>query len=118
MHGVISPLKPIVMEELRNGVASSVVSRKYGIALSTLTGWIKELPPDAKPSPFKSKNDKISVMGKVNRTEAKIGTLIEEYIICGITDEEWETLMKQIQEALLQLVLSSPAEISEIMQEK
>ena len=107
MRGVLNPLKPTVMEELKQGIPSSVVSRKYGIALSTLTDWIKELPPDAKPSIYKKKNDRISVMEKVNRAEAKISTLLDDYIICGISDEEWEDLLKNIQQILIDLLLNS-----------
>lgn len=103
MRGTINPLKDVVVEELKQGVPSSVLSRKYGIAMSTITGWIKELPSDSIKSKFDYKNRRISVMRKVNVSEARIADAISEYVVCDITDDEWESLLNFIQHELIDI---------------
>lgn len=101
MRGIVNPYKTVVVEELKKGVPSSVLSKKYGVAMSTITTWIKELPADSVKSKFDYKNRRISVMRKVNVAEARITDAVSEYVICDISDEEWEDLQKLIQRELI-----------------
>ena len=101
MRGVVNPLKSTVVEELKKGKSSSELSRKYGVAMSTITTWIKELPSGCTKSKFDYKNRRISVMRKVNIAEARITDAISEYVVCDISDEEWENLQKVIQKELI-----------------
>lgn len=57
MRGVVNPKKAIVVSELKKGVPSSELSRKYGVAMSTITTWIKELPADSIKSKFDYKTE-------------------------------------------------------------
>lgn len=106
MRGIVHPLKEVAIEELKKGTPASQVSAKYGIAYSTLTAWIKTLPADAKKSKWNYRNRMISVMRKVNIAEAKISDLIADYIVCDITDDEWESIQKFIQHELVTVSLS------------
>lgn len=101
MRGIVNPFKEVIVAELKQGVPSSVLSKKYGVAMSTITSWIKELPPDSKKSPFDYKNRRISAMRIINMAEARISDAISEYVVCDITDEEWEDLQKLIQKELI-----------------
>lgn len=101
MHGVNHPLKEIVVAELKQGIPSSQLSRKYGVAMSTITTWIKELPPDAVPSKYQYRNKRISEMRKINICNARIVDIISDYIVCSITDQEWDQLQLDIQKELI-----------------
>lgn len=102
-RGVTHPLKDQVVKELMKGVASSILSKKYNIAMSTITLWIKELPPEAVPSKYQYRNKRISVMRKVNMSTAKIVDFISDYVVCDITDEEWDKLQIDIRNELIEL---------------
>lgn len=69
--------------------------------MSTITTWIKE-NPDIK-NKFSYRNKRISVMRKVNLAEAKIVDRISEYVVCDISDSEWEELQKVIQHELIEV---------------
>lgn len=103
MSGVNHPLKETIVEQLKQGVPSSKLSKKYGVAMSTITTWIKELPPNAIPSKFQYRNKMISAMRKINICNAKIVDIISDFIICGITDEEWDQIQLDIQKELIEL---------------
>lgn len=105
-RGQIHPYKEIIVEQLKQGVPSSRLSVKYGVAMSTITTWIKELPSDAIPSKFQYRNKQISVMRRVNQSEAKIIDLISDYVVCDISDEEWDELQEKIQRELISLAVS------------
>lgn len=103
MHGVNHPLKETIVAELKQGIPSSQLSRKYNVAMSTITTWIKELPPDSIPSKYQFKNRRISAMRKINICNAKIADLISDWVICSITDDEWNELLLSIQKQLIDL---------------
>ncbi|MCQ2086539.1 MAG: helix-turn-helix domain containing protein [Bacilli bacterium] len=103
MRGVENPQKEIIVEELKRGVPSSELSKKYGVAMSTITTWIKALPRDCTKSKFDFKNRRISVMRKVNMAEAKISDMIADYVVCDISDDEWEAVQKFIQHELIEV---------------
>lgn len=105
MRGITHPLKSLAVEDLKKGMPSSQVSAKYNIAMSTLTTWIKELPEGSIKSKFDYKNRRISVMRRVNIAEARISDMISEYIVCDITDDEWEAIQKFIQHELIEIAL-------------
>lgn len=42
-------------------------------------------------------------MRKVNMAEARITDAVSEYVVCDITDEEWEELQKFIQHELIEV---------------
>ena len=101
MRGVINEYKDAIVKELCKGVPSSKLSQKYGVAMSTITTWIKELPADVQQSKFAYRNKRISVMRKVNQAEALITDKISEYVVCDISDEEWVELQQFIQQQLI-----------------
>lgn len=103
MRGVTHPLKETIVAELKKGAASSVLSKKYGVAMSTITLWIKELPANSTPSKFQYKNKRISAMRKVNRSCAKIVDFISDYVVCDISDDEWDELQINIRDELVSL---------------
>ena len=103
MRGVIHPYKEAIVRELKNGVPSSKLSKKYGVAMSTITTWIQELPPSECQSKFSYRNKRISVMRKVNMAGAKIADMISEYVVCDITDEEWDEIQLFIQHQLIEV---------------
>lgn len=105
-RGQIHPYKEIIMEQLKQGVPSSRLSAKYGVAMSTITTWIKELPNDAIPSKYQYRNNQISVMRRVNETEARIIDTISDFIVCDISDEEWDDMQLKIQKELITLATS------------
>lgn len=105
MRGVVHPLKQQAIEDLKKGMAASQVSKKYNIALSTLTAWIKTLPPDCIKSKYDYRNRRISAMRRINLTEAKISDMISKYIINDITDDEWESFQNFIQHQLIDVAL-------------
>lgn len=103
MRGVTHPLKDVIVAELKKGASSSVLSKKYKVAMSTITLWIKELPENATPSKFQYRNKRISVMRKVNQSTAKVVDLISDYVICDISDDEWDKLQIDIRDELVSL---------------
>lgn len=114
MRGVTHPLKETIVKELKKGAASSVLSKKYGVAMSTITLWIKELPENSTPSKFQYKNKRISVMRKVNLTTAKIVDLMSDFVVCDISDEEWDQLQIDIRDQLVSLACFDGTEKEEI----
>lgn len=103
MRGVTHPMKETIVKELKKGAPSSKLSKKYGVAMSTITLWIKELPENSKPSKFQYRNKRISVMRKVNQSTAKIVDLISDYVVCDISDDEWDKLQIDIRDELVTL---------------
>lgn len=102
-RGQIHPYKAIIVEQLKQGESSSRLSAKYGVAMSTITTWIKELPKDAIPSKFQYRNKQISVMRRVNQVEAKIVDIISDFVVCDVSDEEWDDMQTKIQRELINL---------------
>lgn len=106
-RGQIHPYKAIIVEQLKQGVPSSRLSAKYGVAMSTITTWIKELPKDAIPSRFQYRNKQISVMRRVNQVEAKIVDIISDFVVCDISDEEWDDMLQKIQRELINIATNN-----------
>ena len=91
--------KEVVIKLLKEGVDKGKLARDFHIPRSTVNLWY-DLEFQRDPSSFKVPVAKPLPLEEINRTEAKICSLISEYICEGLTDEEWDNLQSSINKTL------------------